>query len=98
MHRTPEAGGHRGDQSAVFAVPGIRCPTGAARQEVPDRREPERRHLQGDFPTNPQIENEKDEKSILQMPRFFLRGIYQPLQSSQRFLVPAEDTLNMTPI
>ena len=27
-------------------------PTGAIRQAVPDRRESERRHLQGDFPTN----------------------------------------------
>ena len=47
-----QAGGYRRDQSPVFAFPGIRRPTGAVRQEVPDRRESEFDKLQGDISSN----------------------------------------------
>ena len=48
-HRAAQAGGHRGHQPALLALPRVRRAAGRARQEVPDHREQERDHLQGDL-------------------------------------------------
>ena len=52
VRRAPERGGHRRHQPALLPLPRVRRPARGAREEVPDHREQERDHLQGDLPAH----------------------------------------------